>query len=79
MKKAAPWVTGKRPKERTETMSTLRHLAEKRKIVTTEQLVFWTPCPVSTLYLKYLLKKDKLDDTLRAAVQAELERRGEKR
>lgn len=56
-------------------MSTVRQPVEKRKIITIEQLAYRTPCPLSTPYLKWLLTKDNLDDTLRAAVHAELERR----
>ena len=59
-------------------MLTLRQPVEKIKI-TIEQLAYRTPCPLSTPYVKWLLTRDDLHETLRQAVLAELERRGLRR
>jgi hypothetical protein len=62
-------------------MLTLRQPVEKIKI-TIEQLALSTRCPLrkgGTAYLKWLLTRDDLDNDLRQAVQAELERRQPKR
>jgi hypothetical protein len=59
-------------------MLTVRQPVAKIKI-TIEQLAYRTPCPLSTPYLKWLLTRDDLDNDLRAAVHAELERRGLRR
>jgi len=61
--------------------STLRQPVEKIKI-TIEQLANSTRYPLrrgGTSYLKWLLTRDDLHDTLRAAIHAELARRGLRR
>jgi hypothetical protein len=58
--------------------TTLRQPIEKIKI-TIEQLRASTGFPLrkgASVYLKWLLTRDDLHDTLRVAVHAELERRG---